>query len=118
MSLKNQGYIKNSKTYEILGIGYEEFYNWLNSKASNGLSYENDNVQIDHVIPINLGKTKNEILTLNHFSNYQLLSSEENMFKHNTYIFKTNLNRVLKYHPNSEILKKIVKKSGIKIKSN
>ena len=115
-SLNKQNYTKNSKAYNILGIGYKGLLNWLNEEASNGLSYEDNNIHLDHVIPISLGKTEEEILALNHFSNYQLLNSEENRMKHNYYINKDNLNRVLKYHLSPKILKNIIDKNKIEIK--
>lgn len=114
-SLKKQGYTKQSKTYKILGIDYDNFYNWLNTIANNGFNYANDKVHIDHVIPISLGQTEEEVLILSHYSNLQLLSVEENSSKKNYYIYKNNLNRVLKYHPNPELLKKIITRSNIKL---
>ena len=114
-SLKKQDYTKNSKTYEILGIGYEEFYNWLNDKVSNGLNTNTDDFHLDHVIPVSLGQTEEEILKLSHYSNFQLLRSKENNSKYNSFIYQNNLNRVLKYHSNPEMLKKIVNRSNIKI---
>ena len=115
-SLRKQGYTKNSKTYEILGIKYKKFYEWLNNKASNGLNLNTDDIQLDHVVPVSLAQTEKEILVLNHYSNYQLLSSKNNFSKNNTYIFKINLNRVLTYHPNPEILQSIIDRSDVKIK--
>ena len=114
-SLKRQGYTKDSKTYNILGIQFNLFYEWLNGKASNDLNYNTNDVDIDHCIPVNLADTKEEVLLLNHYSNLQLLSPEENLLKNNTHIFKTNLSRVLKYYPNPEMLKKIVNRSEIQI---
>ena len=114
-SLRKQGYTKNSKTYNILGINYKGLLNWLNDKASNELNYKDNNVHLDHVIPISLTQTEEEILALNHYSNYQLLNSEKNLLKKNHYIYKYNLNRVLKYHPNPEMLRKIINRSNIEI---
>ena len=114
-SLKNQGYTKNSKTFKILEIELNDFYKWLNDKASNGLSLNINNFQLDHVIPVSLAQSKDEILKLSHYSNLQLLSSKENMFKHNTYISKINLDRTLQHHPNPEILQSIIDRSNIEI---
>ena len=116
-SLRNQRYTKRSQTFDILGIDFNGFHEWLNGKASNNLNY-GDDIQLDHVIPVSLAKTEDEILLLNHYSNFQLLSQEENLSKKNFYVYRKNLDRVLFYHPNFEMLKKIVDRSKIEIKEN
>ena len=107
-SLKRKGYSKNTNTYKILGLEYEDFYKWLNTEASNGLNFDADDVHVDHVIPVSFAKTEEQVLALNHYSNLQLLTSEENLNKKNTYIKQSNLDRVMKYHPNYSMLTKIL----------
>lgn len=86
-SIKKKGYIKESKTYEILGCSYEEFKIYLESKFENWMSWDNRGMyngelmygwDIDHVIPISLAKTEEELLKLNHYSNLQPLCSKIN----------------------------------------
>ena len=86
-SLKQNGYTKKSKTYEILGCSFEKFkehlesqfepwMNWKNYGLYNGeLNYGWD---IDHVIPNSSAKTEDEVITLNHYSNLQPLCSKVN----------------------------------------
>ena len=38
-AIKNQGYTKNTKTFNILKCDYDFFMNWLNGLASNGHTY-------------------------------------------------------------------------------
>lgn len=114
-SLNNRGCIKKSKTIDILGISIDKFYEWLNGKASNGLHVDNGNFHLDHVVPISLANNENEVKLLSHYSNLQLLSPKNNFKKKNTYIYRVNLNRVLKYHPYSDAIQNMVSRSGINI---
>jgi hypothetical protein len=107
-SLSNKGYSKNTNTHKILGLEYEDFYTWLSTEASNGLNFDADDVHVDHVIPVSFAKTEEQVLSLNHYSNLQLLTSEENLNKHNTYIKQSNLDRVMKHHPDYSMLTKIL----------
>ena len=89
-SLKKKGYIKKSRTYEILGCSYEEFkqhieslwedwMNWDNyGNPKDGLLEPNKTWDIDHIIPSSSGITEEELLKLNHFSNLQPLCSYYN----------------------------------------
>jgi hypothetical protein len=86
--IKNN-YTKKSKTYEILGCTYDEFkqhieslwqpwMNWGNYGLYNGdLNYGWD---IDHIIPTSCGKSEEEIIKLNHYTNLQPLCSKVNRY--------------------------------------
>ena len=106
-ALKAQGYTKNTKTFNILKCEYNFFMDWLNGKASNGYTYGIDNLHLDHVIPISLAETEDEAYLLNHYSNFQLLTSEDNISKGNRYVNPTNLKRVLEHHPEPNKIKEI-----------
>ena len=106
-SLKRQGYTKKTKTYNMLKCEYTFFMEWLNGLASNGYTYGIGNLHLDHVVPISLAETEEEILLLCHYSNYQLLSAKENIVKGNRYVNPVNLARVLEHHPNPDKIRKI-----------
>ena len=106
-SLKRQGYIKKTKTYNMLKCDYKFFMTWLNGVASNGYTYGIGDLQLDHVIPISLAETEEEMLLLSHYSNYQLLSADENLSKGNRYVNPVNLARVLEHHPEPNKIKEI-----------
>ena len=106
-ALKAQGYTKNTKTFNILKCEYNFFMDWLNGKASNGYTYGIGDLQLDHVIPISLAETEDEAILLSHYSNYQLLSADENLAKSNRYVNPTNLKRVLNHHPEPNKIKEI-----------
>ena len=106
-SLKNQGYKKNTKTYNILKCEFDFFMEFLNGIASNGYQYGFGNLNLDHVIPISLAETEDEAYLLNHYSNFQLLTATENQSKGNRYVNPTNLKRVLEHHPNPDKIREI-----------
>ncbi len=95
------GHRKKNTTQEIIGCTYEQFKIWLGEK-------EEQDWQLDHVIPISFAQTEEEILLLNHYSNFQWLPEIENKSKNNLRIDNINLERVLENHPNSEKLYKIL----------
>ena len=87
--LKRNGFKKNSKSHDILGCSYEEFkihieslwedwMNWDNYATFDGS--EKSGWDIDHIIPISEGTTKEEILKLNHYTNLQPLCSYYNRY--------------------------------------
>jgi hypothetical protein len=73
---------KSSKTNDILGCSINEFKNYLSSKFVNGMSFDNyGEWHLDHIIPISFGRTKEEIIQLNHYTNFQPLWKEDNFAK-------------------------------------
>ena len=106
-SLKNQGYKKNTKTYNIIKCEFNFLMKWLNGIASNGYTYGIGDLHLDHVVPISLAQTEDELLLLSHYSNYQLLSADENITKGNRYVNPVNLARVLEHHPNPDKIREI-----------
>ena len=84
ISIKNNGYTKRSKTYEILGCTYEEFKAHIEKQFTEGMNWDNHGKwHYDHIKPISHGKTEKEILALNHYLNFQPLWAEDNLSKSN-----------------------------------
>ena len=108
-TLKNKGYTKKTNTYKILGCEYDFFSSYL------GLQNYNEDSHLDHVIPVSLADTEEEVILLNHYSNFQLLPSIENIVKGNRFVKIENYMRVLHNHPNPNKLKQIVNRSDINI---
>ncbi len=82
-----RGYRKGSRTEEILGISHSEFAGWMESKFSDGMSWDNmGEWHIDHIIPLCSAKTEEEYRKLNHYTNLQPLWGEENLQKGGSYI--------------------------------
>ena len=74
LCFKNRGVIKNTKTEQILGISPENFINYLNNNPY-GFLYTDLNMDLDHIIPVSSATTAEEVIRLNHYTNFQLLPS-------------------------------------------
>lgn len=89
--LKTKNMLKNNKTYSIIGCTPEELKNHLELQFSEGMTWENYGYygwHVDHKIPLDSGKTEDEIYNLCHFTNLQPMWWNENLSKSN----KTNFN--------------------------
>jgi hypothetical protein len=82
ISLRKKGFTKRSKTASILGCSYMEFFNHIESKFQEGMTWENRSEwHIDHIIPLASAKTEEEIIKLNHYTNLQPLWAKDNLKK-------------------------------------
>jgi hypothetical protein len=80
-------YTKGSKCYDILGIDWKGFKIYIENKFKDGMSWKNyGEWEFDHIIPISLGNTLDEIYKLNHHTNFQPLWKKENRIKSNKII--------------------------------
>lgn len=87
VSMKRQGYTKCSKTFEILGCSYEEFKLHIEKQFKDGMNWENAGQwHYDHIYPVSLAKDENDIIRLNHYTNFQPLWAEDNLKKSNKII--------------------------------
>ena len=78
-ALRRKGFTKTSRTREILECSFEEFKTYIENQFKEGMNWENRGKwELDHIVPLSAGKTKEEILDLNHYSNFQPLWREEN----------------------------------------
>jgi hypothetical protein len=75
------------RTEEIVGIDFERFKAYIESKFLDGMSWENRNEwHLDHIIPISLAETREDVIRLCHYTNYQPLWAIDNMRKGNKVI--------------------------------
>ena len=78
----NGAYVKKSKTLDILGCDIEFFMRYISSKFQKGMTFENHGEwHLDHIIPISKANTKEDIIRLNHYTNFQPLWAEDNLTK-------------------------------------
>ena len=84
MSIKKQGYTKNSKTSKYLGCTFEEFKIHLEKQFIKGMNWENQGEwHLDHIYPVSLAKDEEELIRLNHYTNFQPLWAIDNIKKGN-----------------------------------
>lgn len=77
---------KKKYTEDILGCTIEEFKTYIEFKFKDGMSFKNHNPKgwhLDHIIPISYAKTEDDIIRLNHYTNFQPLWAEDNLKKSN-----------------------------------
>lgn len=78
----NGKFIKKNKTQEILGCSFEFFLNFISSQFKDGMSLERlSEIHLDHIIPISSAKTEEEVIKLNHYTNFQPLWASDNFKK-------------------------------------
>ena len=86
-SLRFNGYVKNSKTEDILGCAFEDFKLYLENKFEPWMTWDNYGKfnselnygwDIDHIIPLDTAETEDDIIRLNHYTNLQPLCSYTN----------------------------------------
>jgi hypothetical protein len=81
-SLQKMGFRKNTKTADILGCSFEEFKSHIESQFVDGMSWDNRNLwHIDHIMPVSMEKTEDEIIRLNHYRNLRPLWAKDNLSK-------------------------------------
>ena len=81
-ALSRKSYKKTSTTSVILGCTFEEFYLHIESQFIEGMTWDNRNAwHLDHIIPISFAETEDELLKLNHYSNFRPLWKIDNLYK-------------------------------------
>lgn len=77
---------KDAKTETILGCTIEEFKKYIENKFTKGMSFENHGKwHLDHIKPIKLATTEEEVIALNHYTNFQPLWAIDNLSKGSKY---------------------------------
>ena len=85
VAIRKKGYSKTSKTKEMLGCSWEDLKYHLESKFNSGMTWGNRSKwHIDHIIPLSSAKSKEELITLCHYTNLQPLWAEDNLKKGST----------------------------------
>lgn len=76
------GYRSDSKSAQRIGLGWEEFKLYIESKFTDGMSWDNKGEwENDHIIPVSLGENEGEIIELSHYTNRQPLWAMDNKLK-------------------------------------
>lgn len=93
-AFKINGYKKNSKTEDIIGISFEKFKIYIESQFEPWMNENNqgkytgnynETWQLDHIRPISNATTPEEIIKLSHYTNLRPLCSRKNIEKSNKF---------------------------------
>ncbi|CAB4136642.1 hypothetical protein UFOVP309_48 [uncultured Caudovirales phage] len=83
---KNNNWNKKTKTENILGCKFEEFKIYIENKFTFGMTWENQGEwHLDHIKPLKLAETEEDVIKLNHYTNFQPLWAEDNLKKGSKY---------------------------------
>ena len=84
-ALKRRAFKKLRPSEDILGISFEDLKMYLEYTylCRYGIETDWNNVHIDHIIPISVAQTEEEVIRLNHYTNLQLLTAKDNLKKSN-----------------------------------
>jgi hypothetical protein len=67
---------------QILGCTIQEFKLHIESQFKDGMSWDNRGEwHIDHIMPLSMAKTEDELVRLNHYKNLRPLWAHENLSK-------------------------------------
>lgn len=84
ISIKGKGYTKKSRTFDILGCTFEEFKVHIENQFTEGMTWSNmGKWHLDHIYPVSLAKDEEELIKLNHYTNFQPLWAIDNIRKSN-----------------------------------
>jgi hypothetical protein len=73
---------KVNKTEQILGCSFEDFRIYIEVKFQKGMTFENHGLwHLDHIIPLKTAKTQEDVIRLNHYTNFQPLWAKDNLSK-------------------------------------
>lgn len=80
--IRNVGFKKSTKTADILGCSFEQFKAHIESQFKPGMSWKNRHLwHIDHIMPVSMAKTYDEVIRLNHYRNLRPMWAKENLSK-------------------------------------
>lgn len=85
-AFKDKKYSKNTKTHIILGVDFEIVKLHIERQFKKGMNWDNRGMKgwhIDHIIPLDSAKTKEDLIMLCHYTNLQPLWWYENLAKRN-----------------------------------
>ena len=76
----------SQRTFNIIGLNYNEFKSYIENQFTEGMSWENyGKWDIDHIIPLYTTKIEEEIIKLNHYTNLRPYWHNENIKRNRKY---------------------------------
>ncbi len=83
-SFRRKSLKKSSHTYDIVGLEFDELYDYLLKTFKDNYGYDWDGIEevhIDHIIPLSTADTEEDIIRLCYYTNLQLLKAKDNLNK-------------------------------------
>jgi len=72
----------NTKTFKLIGVSHNYLMNHLENKNKTNLNLKDrSSWTVDHIMPLNSAKTKEELISLCHYTNLQPMSFKDNRRK-------------------------------------
>lgn len=101
-SFIRKNFTKKSKASELLGCSWKIFKIHLENNPYKFSIYD-ENLDLDHIIPISSAKCEEDVIRLNHYTNYQLLPNVYNRnIKKNKPFNREHFEEWLKYNYNKQ----------------
>jgi|LakMenEpi03Aug12_release.lakeMendotaPanAssembly.Ray.scaffolds.fasta_scaffold15140_11 hypothetical protein len=87
--LKQNGFQKKSKTFELIGCSPIFLKEHIEKQFTEGMSWDKmgQYIHIDHIIPLSSAKTEEDVYKLCHYTNLQPLWAEDNLKKSNKIMY-------------------------------
>jgi hypothetical protein len=86
IAIKKQRLNKNTSTSKMLGCTWKELKTHLENQFTEGMTWDNyGKWHVDHIKPLALAKTEEEMIKLNHYTNLQPLWAKDNLSKGSKY---------------------------------
>lgn len=86
LSFRKNKQVKTKKTIDIIGTSIEDFKLYIENLFQKDMSWKNyGKWHLDHIIPISWAKNKEEIIELNHYTNFKPMWGIDNIKKGNRY---------------------------------
>jgi hypothetical protein len=79
---------KSKRTQEIIGCSYEELKTYIENQFTEGMTWDNygmDGWHVDHIKPLAMANSEEEIIASNHYSNLQPMWALDNLKKGATF---------------------------------
>lgn len=82
-ALRSKGHHKTSRTADIIGCDLDFFCEYLFKTWENNYNkpWNGEPYHIDHIVPLAIAETEEDIIKLCHYTNLQMLTPEDNMAK-------------------------------------
>lgn len=73
---------KNTRSLSVVGLSWRDFAKHIENQFLPEMSWSNrDRWHLDHIVPLALAKTEQDVIDLNHYSNLRPLWAEANLAK-------------------------------------